>query len=43
MKRALTQAFTKVNENLVYEFHVTTKKQLFTHETSMNASVHQYR
>ncbi|MBP1637694.1 MAG: hypothetical protein H6Q18_483 [Bacteroidetes bacterium] len=33
MKRALTQAFTKVDENLICEFHVTFKKQLFTHES----------
>ena len=39
MKRALTQAFTKVDENLICEFsryigtiYVTFKKQLFTHE-----------
>jgi hypothetical protein len=35
MKRALTQASTKIDENLVCEFHVTTKKQLFTHENKM--------
>jgi len=32
VKRALTQRFTKVDENLLCEFHVTIKKQLFTHE-----------
>lgn len=28
--------FTKVDKNLVCEFHVTTKKQLFTHENSFD-------
>ena len=32
MKRALAQAFTKVNKNMVCEFHVTIIKQLFTYE-----------
>jgi DNA-dependent RNA polymerase auxiliary subunit epsilon len=32
MKRALTQAFTKVDENLVCEFHTTFKNQLLSYE-----------
>lgn len=28
MKRALTQVFTKVDENLLCEFHVTTKNKI---------------
>ena len=42
MKRALTQAFTKIDENLICEFsrqvgtsYVTFKKQLFTHEIAI--------
>jgi hypothetical protein len=33
----------KVVENLACEFYATTKKQLFTHETSMNTDVQQLR
>lgn len=30
MKRALTQAFTKVDEKLICEFHVNLKKIIYT-------------